>query len=145
MERKKMMKKIEVGTLILRLVLGVTFFVHGLVKFQGGIENIVGWFDAIGLPGGLAYAVALLEIVGGLALVVGLGSRIVSALFVLLMVGATVKGKLAIGFLGDGQGAGWELDLALLVMALFIAINDSKMFALDKVLFKGTKNQTQSL
>ena len=48
-----MMKKIEVSTLILRLVLGVTFFVHGLVKFQGGIENIVGWFDAIGLPGGL--------------------------------------------------------------------------------------------
>ena len=49
-----MMKKIEASTLILRLVLGVTFFVHGLVKFQGGIENIVGWFDAIGLPGVLS-------------------------------------------------------------------------------------------
>ena len=53
--------------------------------------------------------------------------------------------KLAGGFLGNGQGAGWELDLALLVMALFIAINDSKMFALDKVFFKGQNNQTQSL
>jgi putative oxidoreductase len=145
MERKKMMKKIEVSTLILRLVLGVTFFVHGLVKFQGGIENIVGWFDSIGLPGGLAYGVALLEMVGGIALFVGLGSRIVSALFVLLMLGATVTAKLAGGFLGNGQGAGWELDLALLVIALFIAINDSKMFALDKVFFKGQNNQTQSL
>lgn len=141
-----MMKKIEVSTLILRLVLGVTFFVHGLVKFQGGIENIVGWFEAIGLPGVLAYGVALLEMVGGIALIVGLGSRIVSALLVLLMLGAIVKGKLAVGFLGNGQqGAGWELDLALLVMALFIAINDSKMFALDKVFFKGQNNQTQSL
>ncbi|MEH7011792.1 DoxX family protein [Neobacillus niacini] len=140
-----MMKKFEASTLILRLVLGVTFFVHGLVKFQGGIENIVGWFDSIGLPGVLAYGVALLEMVGGIALVVGLGSRIVSALLVLLMLGAIVKGKLAVGFLGNGQGAGWELDLALLVMALFIAINDSKMFALDKVLFKGQKNETQSL
>ncbi|MDR7078267.1 putative membrane protein YphA (DoxX/SURF4 family) [Neobacillus niacini] len=141
-----MMKKIEVSTLILRLVLGVTFFVHGLVKFQGGIENIVGWFEAIGLPGALAYGVALLEMVGGIALIVGLGSRIVSALLVLLMLGAIVKGKLAVGFLGNGQqGAGWELDLALLVMALFIAINDSKMFALDKVFFKGQNNQTQSL
>lgn len=139
------MKKIEVSTLILRLVLGVTFFVHGLVKFQGGIENIVGWFDSIGLPGGLAYGVALLEMVGGIALFVGLGSRIVSALFVLLMLGATVTAKLAGGFLGNGQGAGWELDLALLVIALFIAINDSKMFALDKVFFKGQNNQTQSL
>jgi putative oxidoreductase len=140
-----MMKKFEVSTLILRLVLGVTFFVHGLVKFQGGIENIVGWFDSIGLPGVLAYGVAGLEMVGGIALVVGLGSRIVSALFVLLMLGATVKVKLAGGFLGNGQGAGWELDLALLVMALFIAINDSKMFALDNFLFKGQKNEAQSL
>jgi putative oxidoreductase len=140
-----MMKKFEVSTLILRLVLGVTFFIHGLVKFQGGIENIVGWFDSIGLPGVLAYGVAGLEMVGGIALVVGLGSRIVSALFVLLMLGATVKVKLAGGFLGNGQGAGWELDLALLVMALFIAINDSKMFALDRVLFKGQKNEAQSL
>ncbi|WP_045521724.1 DoxX family protein [Neobacillus niacini] len=139
------MKKFEASTLILRLVLGVTFFVHGLVKFQGGIENIVGWFDSIGLPGVLAYGVALLELVGGIALMVGLGSRIVSALLVLLMLGAIVKGKLAVGFLGNGQGAGWELDLALLVMALFIAINDSKMFALDKVLFNGQKNETQSL
>ncbi|WP_419887355.1 DoxX family protein [Neobacillus niacini] len=139
------MKKIEVSTFILRIVLGVTFFIHGLVKFQGGIENIVGWFDSIGLPGVLAYGVAVLEMVGGLALIIGLGSRIVSALFVLLMLGATVKVKLAGGFLGNGQGAGWELDLALLAMALFIAINDSKMLALDKVFFKGQNNQTQSL
>jgi len=140
-----MMKKIEVSTLILRLVLGATFFIHGLVKFQGGIENIVGWFDSIGLPGVLAYGVAVIEMVGGLALILGLGSRIVSSLFVVLMLGATVKVKLAGGFLGNGQGAGWELDLALLVIALFIAINDSKMFALDKVFFKGQNNQTQSL
>jgi putative oxidoreductase len=139
------MKKIEVSTLILRLVLGATFFIHGLVKFQGGIENTVGWFDSIGLPGVLAYGVAVVEMVGGLALIIGLGSRIVSGLFVVLMLGATVKVKLAGGFLGNGQGAGWELDLALLVMALFIAINDSKMFALDKVLFKGQKNEAQSL
>ena len=139
------MKKIEVSTFILRLVLGATFFIHGLVKFQGGIENIVGWFDSIGLPGVLAYGVAVVEMVGGLALIIGLGSRIVSGLFVILMLGATVKVKLAGGFLGNGQGAGWELDLALLAMALFIAINDSKMFALDKVFFKGQNNQTQSL
>ncbi|MFB3163345.1 DoxX family protein [Neobacillus sp. 179-J 1A1 HS] len=139
------MKKIEVSTLILRVVLGVTFFIHGLVKFQGGIENIVGWFDSIGLPGALAYGVAVLEMAGGLALILGLGSRIVSGLFVVLMLGATIKVKLAGGFLGNGQGAGWELDLALLAMALFIAINDSKMFALDKVFFKGQNNQTQSL
>jgi putative oxidoreductase len=141
-----MIKKYEASTLILRVVLGLTFFIHGLVKFQGGIENIVGWFDAIGLPGFLAYGVALLEVVGGIALLVGFGSRIVSALFVLLMIGATLKVKLAGGFLGDGTtGAGYELDLAFLAMALFIAINGSKMFALDQLLFKGQKSETTSL
>jgi putative oxidoreductase len=140
-----MLKKFEASTLILRVMLGITFFVHGLVKFQGGIENIVGWFDSIGLPGALAYVVASVEMIGGAALVLGLGSRIVSALLALLMIGATIKVKLAIGFLGNGQMAGYELDLALMAMAVFIAINGSKMFALDQLIFKGQKEETTSI
>lgn len=70
-----MENKYEVGTLILRVVLGLTFFVHGLVKFQGGIENTAGWFSSIGLPGFLATVVAAIELVGGIALVLGLFSR----------------------------------------------------------------------
>ena len=42
------MNKIEVSTFLLRIVLGISFFVHGFVKFQGGIGNIVGWFESIG-------------------------------------------------------------------------------------------------
>ncbi|MFP5108079.1 DoxX family protein [Neobacillus sp. C211] len=140
-----MLNKFEASTLILRVMLGITFFVHGLVKFQGGIENIVGWFDSIGLPGALAYVVASVEMIGGTALVLGLGSRIVSALLALLMIGATIKVKLAIGFLGNGQMAGYELDLALMAMAVFIAINGSKMFALDQLIFKGQKEETTSI
>ncbi|MFK2825773.1 DoxX family protein [Bacillus sp. B190/17] len=132
-----MINKSEWGTFILRVVLGITFFVHGLVKFQGGIENIAGWFGSIGLPGFLAYGVALLEAVGGIALIVGLGTRIVSALFALLMIGAIFKVKLAAGFLGNGQGAGYELDLALFAMAVSITITGSKIYALDQMIFKG--------
>jgi len=139
-----MLKKFEASTLILRVMLGITFFVHGLVKFQGGIENIVGWFDSIGLPGFLAYGVASIEMIGGAALVLGFGTRIVSALLALLMIGATVKVKLAIGFLGNGQMAGYELDLALLAMAVVITINGSKLFALDQLIFKGKKEETTS-
>jgi putative oxidoreductase len=135
------MNKYEASTLILRVILGVTFFIHGLVKFQGGIENIVGWFGSIGLPGFMAYGVASIELVGGLALVIGLFSRIVSGLFALLMIGAIVKVKLAIGFLGNGQMAGYELDLAFLAMAVFIAINGTKVFALDQIIFKGQDNE----
>lgn len=139
------MKNIEVGAFILRVVLGITFFVHGLVKFQGGIENTVGWFASIGLPGGLAYAVAIVELVGGLALIIGLGSRAVSALLALLMIGATLKVKLAMGFLGNGQGAGYELDLALLAMAVFIVINGSKLLAVDHLFGKNKETAIQSV
>ena len=130
------MNKLDVSAFLLRIVLGISFFIHGLVKFQGGIGNIVGWFDFIGLPGFLAYVVATLELVGGLALILGLGTRVVSALFVALLVGAILKVKLAIGFIGTPEaGAGYELYLLFLVIALFLALNVSKLWSLDQVLF----------
>jgi len=137
-----MKNKYEVSTLILRVILGLSFFIHGFVKFQGGIENIVGWFDSIGLPGGLAYVVATIEMVGGLALIVGFGSRIVACLLALLMLGATIKVKLAGGFLGNGQGAGYELDVAFLAMAVVIAMNGSKLFAVDRLIFDRETNKS---
>jgi putative oxidoreductase len=144
LEEKEMINKFEIGTLILRVVLGLTFFVHGLVKFQDGIENTVGWFDSIGLPGFLAYGVALVELLGGIALILGLFSRVVSSLLAIIMVGAILKVKLAVGFLGNGQMAGYELDLAFMAMAIFIAINGSKAYALDQIILKGkdTENTT---
>jgi len=125
----------QLGALVLRVVLGISFFIHGLVKFQGGIGNIAGWFESIGLPGFLAYAVATIELVGGAALILGLGTRLVSALLGIIMIGATLKVKLAAGFLGDGQsGAGWELDLAFLAMAVYLVLNGSYAWSLDSVL-----------
>jgi putative oxidoreductase len=139
-----MIKKFEISTLILRVVLGLTFFIHGLAKFQGGIENTVGWFESIGLAGFLAYGAGLVELVGGIALIVGLGSKFVSALFVLLMIGAISTVKFQAGFLGNGQGAGYELDLALLAMSLVIMVNGSKLFALDQLIFNGKKTKSES-
>lgn len=135
----------ELGALILRLVVGVSFFIHGLSKFQGGIENTVGWFESIGLPGFLAYAVAFIEVVGGIALVLGLFTRAISALFALLMAGAIIKVKLAAGFLGNGQMAGYELDVAFLAMAISLAITGSKFYALDQLVFKGKKTENKTI
>lgn len=137
------MFKTEVGALILRVTLGAIFLIHGLVKFQDGIENTVGWFSSIGLPGFLAYAVAGIELVGGLALIIGLGTRIVSALIAVIMIGATLKVKLSIGLLGNGQMAGYELDLAFLAMAIYLAINGSKMLSVGKFILK--KDSTSSV
>lgn len=132
-----MVNKFELSSVVLRIVLGITFFVHGLTKFQGGIENTAGWFETIGLPGFLAYAVAAIELVGGIALVLGLFSRYISGILAILMIGAIVKVKLAAGFLGNGQAAGYELDLALLAMAVSLAVTGSNTFSLDSLIVKG--------
>jgi putative oxidoreductase len=103
--------------------IGYYFFIHGFVKFQGGIENQVGWFSSSGLPGVLAYAVAIIELVGGFALIIGFGTKIISVLLAILMIGATIKVKLALGFLGNGQMGGYELDLALLAISLSMEVS----------------------
>ncbi|MEH7112824.1 DoxX family protein [Neobacillus niacini] len=139
------MFKNEIGALILRVTLGAIFFIHGVVKFQGGIENTAGWFESLGLPGATAYGVALLEIIGGILLIIGLATRIISALFALLMIGATLKVKLAIGFLGNGQMAGYELDLAFLAIAIFLVINGSKLFSLSKLIFHRDSTNAKAL
>ncbi|TDL75394.1 DoxX family protein [Rhodococcus qingshengii] len=130
-----MLLKNEIGALILRVTIGSLFLIHGIVKFQGGIENIVGWFESIGLPGFMAYGVAIIEIIGGVALIIGLATRFVSALFALLMIGATLKVKLAVGLLGNGQMAGYELDLAFLAMAVYLLINGSKVLSVSRLIF----------
>lgn len=129
------MNKNEAGAVILRIILGLTFFIHGFVKFQGGINNTVGFFDSIGIPGFVAYLVAAIELIGGIALILGIGTRIVSVLFAVIMLGAIFTVKLPLGFLGNGQMAGYEFELALLAMAIFLAFAKRSFFSLDNKIF----------
>lgn len=131
-----MVRKEEWGSTLLRVILGIVFLVHGYVKFQGGIGYTVDFFESLGLPGFSAYIVASIELVGGIALVLGLGTRIVAGLLAIILAVATIKVKLAVGFLGNGQMAGYELDLALLAMAIYLALKSKTFLALDNVIFR---------
>ena len=129
------MNKNEAGQVFLRVILGLTFFIHGVSKFQGGIGNTAGFFDSLGIPGFMAYIVAGIELIGGLAVILGLGTRIVSVLFAVIMAGAIFMAKLPAGFLGNGQAAGYELDLALLAMSVYLACANRTVLSLDQVIF----------
>lgn len=139
------MKSIEIGTLVLRIYLGLAFVIHGLAKFQGGVGNTAGWFDSIGIPGFMAYVVAAIELFGGLLLVVGLGTRYISALLFIIMISATIKVKLSAGFMGSGQGAGYELDIAYAVIALFLFLNWKTSLSLDALIVKRTDNNSKEV
>ncbi|MEW4327655.1 DoxX family protein [Rossellomorea marisflavi] len=116
----------SIASFILRIVLGFTFFVHGLDKFQGGLSNTADFFSSMGIPGLMAYIVAVIELVGGVAMVLGLGTRIIGALFTLVMLGAIVTVKFSAGFVG-----GYELDVALLAMSVYFILSSQSAFALD--------------
>ncbi|WP_078412005.1 DoxX family protein [Priestia abyssalis] len=124
-----MVKNAELGSFIIRLVLGLTFFVHGLAKFQGGIENTAGFFDSVGIPGFLAYAVGGIELIGGILLMLGFGTRIIAGAFAVIMVGAIFMVKLKSGFAG-----GYELDLALLAMSAHLLVSDNQFLSIGNVL-----------
>ena len=61
------------------------------------------------------------------------------------MIGATLKVKLSLGFLGNGQMAGYELDVVLLAMAVYLAINGSKLWSVGQLIFqKESENFTKA-
>ncbi|MHB1540966.1 MAG: DoxX family protein [Steroidobacteraceae bacterium] len=61
------------GIALLRVSLGVLFLAHvGLKIFVFTIPGFVGYFASLGLPAVAAYGVIALELLGGLALVLGI-------------------------------------------------------------------------
>ncbi|MFE4706259.1 DoxX family protein [Peribacillus simplex] len=139
------MNKQEIGTFLLRVMLGISFFMHGLSKFKGGLDNTAGWFQSIGIPGFMAYVVGIIELVGGIALIIGLGTRIISALLVFIMAGAIVYVKFPAGFMGNGEGTGYELDLVLMIIALHLVMNGSRFLSIDSKLPNLKKGQDSEM
>lgn len=101
---------------VLRVVIGGLFVYHGYDKFDGGIDMVEQMFDMWGVPApSLAAPVtAIVEIAAGLALIVGLGTRVAAVLLGLVMIGALVYVKRDLGVISSEPMPGAELDLALL-------------------------------
>lgn len=104
------------GPLPLRIFAGITFIAHGLPKFED-VAGTQGFFGTVGIPPELVVPIGLLEVIGGIFLLVGVLTRITSALLVMDMIGAILIVKLSKGFVG-----GYELDLLLLAMALSLIL-----------------------
>ena len=70
------------GTTVLRVVVGVVFLMHGGQKFFSGFHNVAGFLASVRIPAPQAAAIALtlLEFFGGMALVLGLFTRMVALL-----------------------------------------------------------------
>jgi uncharacterized membrane protein YphA (DoxX/SURF4 family) len=101
------------GLWILQIVVGLIFIVHSSFKLKSG-----GNFFKIG---GKAHG--LVEIVGGIALILNFHVRAVALVFAVIMLGAIwfKMFKWQVPFMAHDK-TGWEFDLILLAANIFLMV-----------------------
>lgn len=139
------------STLVVRLMAGAVFLSEGLLKFAYANQG-VGRFTKLGmpLPGLLAPAIAVLEIVGGSLLLAGIGTRLLSLTFIGEMVVAILSTKVAL-FFGTSPlprpaappFTGWwavlhesRSDYAQLMCCLFLLVSGPGPWSIDALLWR---------
>ncbi|ARE41223.1 putative membrane protein [Rhodovulum sp. P5] len=116
---------------LLRVSSGVLFLAHGLLKVNVfTVAGTVGYFESLGLPGGLAYLTIAAELIGGLALILGVATRPVALALIPVLLGATWVHS-GNGWVFSGEGGGWEFPVFWIVAQLSIALLGAGAYALN--------------
>ena len=108
------------GLAILRIVLGIAMLVHGWDKLSGGVGGVAGFFGTLGIPAPelMAWVVTIVELVGGILLIVGFLTQITGILLALDMLGAIT----------------WEKEAVFAAAALCLALAGPGAWSVDDVM-----------
>ncbi len=122
----------DLALAIIRVVVGVTFFLHGWQKlFTMGIGGVGGFFTSLGIPAAslMAAVVTFVELLGGLALILGVGTRIAAILLAFDMFMAFLLVHRSNGFfVSEG---GYELVLLLFAATVGLALSGAGKLSVD--------------
>ncbi|MBI2126462.1 MAG: DoxX family protein [Thaumarchaeota archaeon] len=120
------------AVLPLRLALGAAFVVHGYPKLSGAsAKQTKDFMKTVGVPPAVTTLTALLEFVGGIALILGFLTPIVGLLIGLEMVATTILSKTK---LQKKYVLGYELDIAYGAGAVTLALLGGGPLSLDAIL-----------
>lgn len=129
---------------IVRLVLGVTFFMHGAQKMLGwfggyGFHATMGTFTHyLGIPAPLAFLAICAEFFGGLGLLVGLLSHVAALGIIVNMLVAIATVHHVNGFFmnwtGQQKGEGFEFHLLAIALAIVVLIKGSGAVSIDRAI-----------
>jgi putative oxidoreductase len=125
---------------ILRLVVGVVFFVHGAQKlFVIGIPGVASFLGSVGVPFPMpnAIVVSCVEFLGGLALLLGLFTRWAAVPLAFDMTVALLTVHIRGGFYVP---KGIEFVLTLLAACLALVCLGSGALSLDAVLARSRRH-----
>ena len=130
---------------MLRLTLGAVMLPHGAQKLLGwfggyGFAGTMNFFTGMGVPAFIAFLIIVTEFFGGLALLLGVGSRLAALGIAALMVGAVGLVHASNGFfmnwVGNQPGEGFEFHLLALGIALAVMVKGSGALSLDRRIAK---------
>jgi putative oxidoreductase len=133
----------DLAALIGRLGVGAVFIAHGWQKFfEYGLDGTAASFVQMGVPAATASAwyAAIVELVAGVMLVVGVALPVAGVLLALDMAGALVLVHLPNGMLAPN---GYQLVLVLGVAAVALGFNGGA-YSLDRVLKKAPARESVS-
>ena len=121
----------DYGALLLRVSLGVVMLAHSayLKLFVFTLPGTAQFFTSISLPGWFAYLVFLIEVIGGIALILGAYIRIAALSLSLVAMGATWA-HFGSGWLFSNQSGGWEYPLFLVITLFVQALIGSGAYAI---------------
>lgn len=109
---------------LVRLALAVIFIYAGYMKLSG-MEQVIGFFGSIGLPAFVAYLVAIVEFLGGIAILTGWRTKYSAWALAVIMVGAL--------YFVSGRGfQAMQLPLVLLLISVATALSDAGAIVLMK-------------
>jgi putative oxidoreductase len=120
---------------VLRVALGAMFVAHSLIlkHFMFTLPGTAQFFESLGLPAALAYLTFWAELLGGIALLAGIGTRWVAIALVPILVGATWV-HAGNGWVFSAPNGGWEYPAFLIVASLVQALLGDGRFALANLL-----------
>jgi putative oxidoreductase len=126
--------RVDLALLVLRVVMGTIMMMHGWQKvFQYGFAGVSQGFAGMGipLPGIMGPFIALLELLGGIALIVGILTPVFAALLAADMVGAILFVHASKGFF---LPEGFEFALALLGACVALVLAGAGAYSVDGAL-----------
>lgn len=124
---------------VLRVIVGVIMLAHGWSKLNGpaGPTGVAAFLGEFGVPAPtfFGYLLTFGEVLGGLALIIGLLTRLAAVLLAVDLVGAILLVKIHVGLIAPpGTGSGAELDLALIAGLVAVALLGPGRLSLDHAL-----------